>query len=394
MNKFLILTILAVFIIPLSSVIPLAGQPLWYGQYLGFLFCLFLGISIFLWDFDKPLSILTAYCLYSAFFITNLNPRSIILLIQLDLGCLTSYLISKFNTKQRKYILWSILCFTILQFLWVALQKFNLDPFFDKLGNPKLDDMVGFAGSKNQLGSFFALTMPVLLNFSPYLLAISMLGLIVAKSSFAFIAALASAVIYYKFTDIKKFRFVSLILLTLTICFLLARDIPKFTDFRTRIGVWNYAVKSTVSGEIFIEKGNQKLIVHTNPVFGYGFGNFLSIFPYVPQKVSQRYFGTNCQFNYDTEKFTHAHNDFVEYFFELGWAGLGIIFLMLLNFFYQFIKSKKSQEIVLYFACLLAYLINSCGNFLSQIAVSGMFLILYYGMFKGAIRDGQTSVSC
>ena len=126
MRKFLTLIILAIFIIPLSSVIPLRGQPIWYGQYLGLLFFLFLGMSIVLWQFNRWLSLLTLLCLYSTFFVASMSPRAIILLFQLDLACLASYGISKFNKSHRRIVIRAIIGLMLLQGLWLALQANNI----------------------------------------------------------------------------------------------------------------------------------------------------------------------------------------------------------------------------------------------------------------------------
>ena len=112
---------------------------------------------------------------------------------------------------------------------------------------------------------------------------------------------------------------------------------------------------------------------------GFGFGNFIRIFPYVPQNLV----GDN--FNYVDEKFTHAHNDFVEAFFELGYLGL-ICMTGLIGTFLWKVRRIHDRETALYFSCVCAWLLNATGNFLSQLACSGMLLILYYGMFRGSMR--------
>ena len=126
--------------------------------------------------------------------------------------------------------------------------------------------------------------------------------------------------------------------------------------------------------------------ISTNPLWGYGFGNFLVYFPFIPQQQN---------FNYINEKFTHAHNDLIETpVFELGVIGLISLLLLFINFFREFIVHKKNKELIMIFTCILAYLLNALGNFLSQIAVSGMLLMIFYGMFKGIIKEnGKTAES-
>ena len=81
MKKYLILTALGIFVVLLSGILPIAQEPVRYGQWLGLQFILFLAVSFVLWDFDKFLAIFTGYCLFSTFFIAQLNSRAMILLI-------------------------------------------------------------------------------------------------------------------------------------------------------------------------------------------------------------------------------------------------------------------------------------------------------------------------
>ena len=122
--------------------------------------------------------------------------------------------------------------------------------------------------------------------------------------------------------------------------------------------------------------GGRGIQVETNPWVGFGFGNYLRLFPYVPEEIAEH------KFNYRNEKFTHAHNDLIEIFFELGYLGL-ICFIGLVGNFIWGFRVKHNKEKVLYFCCIMAYLLNCMGNFLSQLAVSGMLLVIFYGLYRG-----------
>ncbi len=368
------------FIIPLSSVLPVMGQPVWYGQYLGLLFILFLGISLFLWDFNKYLSLFTIVLLYSTFFTTRLNPRAIILLFQFDMACLASYGLSRFNKQQRKYILWSVLGFFVLQIVLLGLQYINKDPIFKSLIRAGHSEMVGFSGSKDMLGSFFALTLPIVLYLNPLLSVFSIMGLFISKSSFALVSGCIAGLFYlkmrYKLLISTQFIFGVFLAILLSAIFFSKVDRLKPADLNTRLNVWRHTIKSTITGKIDIERNGEKYQGKINPVFGYGFGSYLLIFPSVPEQG----------FNYVDEKFTHAHNDYIEAFFELGYLGLISLILLVGNLIYSFIRTKKNPEMIMYFSCILAYLLNSIGNFLSQLAVSGMLLIIFYGFYEGTGR--------
>jgi O-antigen ligase len=237
---------------------------------------------------------------------------------------------------------------------------------------------VGFSAAKDQTGTFFALTTPILLSFHPLLGIISLIGCIVSKSSFAFISSIISGLFYIYFRS-KKIFLVSLVVLSVFgLIFFGKYEKVRIADFKTRFSVWSYALTSVAKGNITLGNAEKTITVKCNPAFGFGFGRFLSLFPYVPQRP---------HFNYSNEKFTHAHNDYVEFIFELGYIGLILLILLIGSIIYSFIKSKKDIELVLYFSVLIAYMLNAFGNFLSQISVSGAILIVYLGMYLGKRRE-------
>jgi len=375
--KYTILTAITIFGVLISSIVPCFNQPVWYAQYLGLLFFLCLGISVVIWDFDKILSAFSLFALLSAFFITSLAPRAIVLLFQINLSLLACYGISKFNAKQRKIVCWAILGVVILQYVWITLQYFNIDPIFKSLIRQGHSEVVGFNGAKDQLGSFFAITFPIVLGTCPVLIPLSLIGLFLAKSSFAFISAIISGLIYLYYTNKKYFKVFIMLIIISSVLFFKYADNPKFADFETRGNVWKHSVKATIEGKINIENNNQKLELKTKPIYGYGLGNFLRIFPFVPQQDG---------FNYVNEKFEHAHNDFVEFFFEFGWIGLALLTVFAFSFVSSFLASGKTQEIVLYFSSLIAYFLNANGNFLSHLGFSGMMLIVLYSLYRGSLN--------
>ena len=388
MKKYLILVIVGMVATMLGSAMKIPRQPVWYGQYLSLLFVMFISIPFALWSFNKWLAIFIGYCAFSTFFVTSLNPRAIVLLWQLSLGALASYGISRFKPKYRMAILVTIVGLVIIQSFWMGLQFFGKDPIFHSIKNIRFDNMVGFSGSPDQMGTFFAMTFPVVLYVFPPLYVLSALGLYFSRSSFALVSAVASMVLYFFLTNKKIFRILVVVSIVAFFIFVFEIDKISLADFGTRFAAWNYAVKSTIAGRALIQYPNgRQFLLSCNPIFGYGLGNFNSIFPYIPQQVGIYLGKVGYNFNYIDEKFTHAHNDYIEIFFEMGYAGLVIMFGLIGGFFYNFYKSKKSKELVLYFSCILAYLLNSMGNFLSNIAVSGMLLVVFYGLYEATRKE-------
>ncbi len=377
MKKFLILTIAGIILVPLSGVLPIKGTAVWNAQFIGLLFLLFLGVAIFLWDYNKCLSIFFGSCVLSTFFVAGMSSRAITLLYQISFCLLASYGISKFTKGYRKAILYTIAGLIFVQFSWLVMQAYNLDPFFDSIYDGSRDELVGFSGATGQLGAFFAITLPVALYVFPPVALLNVVGLMIAKSSFAFVAGFVSSLFYIWFVSKKLFAIFLIIGIVSGGIFFLKVEKLTDWDFDTRLSVWKYATKMSMSGSVEIEKGKKAEVVW-NSILGCGFGNFPRIFPYIPQKP---------RFNLPREKFTHAHNDPIEFFAELGHAAKVILFLILGNMLLIFKKSQKSREMVVCSACLLAVFLNSLGNFIFHIAVSGMLIVVFLGMFHGIRKE-------
>lgn len=301
-------------------------------------------------------------------------------MFQLSMVCLGAYGISRLDKSHRRYILYALLALTLIQYGFLVLQTHNIDPFFDSIKNPGNDELVGLSASPDQIGTFFALTLPVMLYIFPPLALLSLVGIALSKSSFAFVAGIGAGLFYLLFTNKKIFKIALVVVLLFGSLFFLKVERVTMADFDIRFAVWKYAIKTSLAGKVqILHHGIEKEII-TNPLFGFGFGNFMRIFPHIPQRGE-------VFFNAPDEVFTHAHNDYVELFFEFGYLGAIILILFLGSLSYRFIKLKKTKEAVLYSSCILAYLLNSTGNFLSQIAVSGLLLMLYFGMFNGILRE-------
>lgn len=372
-----------ILIVPLCSAVKVPGQKVWMGQYIALVFFLFGGISVFLWHYNKFLSIFTGVCLLSTFFVAGLTNGSVLLLLQLDLLCLLSYGVSKFNKTHRKYIRWSILALVLFQFFWLCLQKFHLDPIFYLKGNRALDDMVAFAGSPDHMGSFFAITSPIMIGINPLLSILSFTAIAFSKSSFAFVSAVIACLIYvsYMYKHLMPF-FLAFIVIAGIIFFVKFEKLSQ-ADFGIRFKVWKHATDITIKGKTRITKNGKTGTIQCNPIFGYGFGNFNQIFPFIPQ-----YDTPDNEINCNTEKFDHAHNDYVETFiFELGYIGVLVGLLLIGHFFWGFAVASKTAELVLYFSSVLAYLLNATGNFVSHIAPSGMLLAVFYGLYMGTKKE-------
>jgi O-antigen ligase len=151
--------------------------------------------------------------------------------------------------------------------------------------------------------------------------------------------------------------------------------------FLVRLRPWKVAVRSVLKGNITIwqklDKPETLRVLNCNPLFGYGFGNFAMVFPHYPP---------NPGFN-TGEKFSHAHNDYIEALFDLGIIGVVFLLLLLGSLLQRFRRVVKNKEFVVISLCLLGYLLGAFVYFSSHMPVSGMLLMIFYGLFESIRRE-------
>lgn len=385
---YLSLIIFAIFLIPFSAIIHIGPEAVWYPQVLGLLTTLFILCSIILWQFNKYLSLFTLLCLFSTIFVVGINARALLMMIFLDSCSLVAYGISRFSKQHRQIVYYAICGLIFFQFIWMTFQAYNSDSFFASKTDAAKDEMVGLSGSADQIGAFFAITMPAALHLFWPIAVISIAGIIISKSSFAFFAGIISSLVYLFFWQRKMFKKAVVGVCLLSAVFFSRIDKLQTADFSSRIDPAKYIIKTIRDKEVKIIKNDAKLNVKCNPWMGYGFGNFRCIFPFIP-------YDSKYYFNCVDEKYVHAHNDFMETFvFELGYCGIVIGILLIENFVYGFIRSKKNRELVMSFCCVTAFLLNATGNFISQMAISGMLLIIFYGLYEGERRELSGKFPC
>ena len=381
-----ILIIIALFAIPLSSIIPIQGTNVWYPQYLMFLALAFVGISLALWKFNKFISLFLGYCVYSTFFIAGSSPKAMFTLATIYLAYLAIYGISKLSAKERKWIRWAIVGVLLLQGLWTVLQTYNLDPIFNSTINHVLDDTVGFCGSHNQLGLFFAVTAPIAIFVFPPLLLITLFGLWQATTSFAWVGCFVGlAVLKYRMKWTKEKVLLTIFLLLTMVTFFY--KVENFSwDTKGRYYSFRRAIKSVVEGKIhltndFYAEPSVRKVVTCNPLLGYGFSKFSSIFPHYKPVGKEKY-----TFNGVHVRYFHLHNDFLEMFFELGYIGLGLFLFIFGNFLLSVWKNRYNNEALLYASCVIAYCVSALGIFPTHTAISSMWLVIFMGMFYSSVR--------
>lgn len=385
MTKIYYLILASIFIVPLSGLIPIKGADVWYSQYLGLMFVVLFGISLFLWGFNKYISLFTVVSFVSAIVAAMQHPRAILCMFQIYLCCLGMWAVSTLNYEQRKKTLKVLTWFTALQGFWIIIQNFNLDPIFNShymyLSSQirTVDDTVGFSGSHNQIGLFFAMVAPLIMSMNIFLMPLVVIGLTLSTTSTAFVAAVVSCLGMSFMAKTKIYTILTIIAsIVFAIIFYWKFETVSTSEFHNRKEVSFNSVKSAVTGRIKAKMINQDLEIKANPLIGFGLGNFTRISPLSQGdylKVQQRY--------------EHAHNDYVEAFFEMGWLGLISIILIIVDFFRQYAGAYKTKILNVCFWGIMAQMICALGIYTVQTAVSGMVLIILAGLFYGEVKEQE-----
>lgn len=392
-------------LVSLAGILPNTLAPVWYPQLIVLSLFSFLYINYTLWKFNKILSIFLIYCLISVFFYNvtfvvynlpsrslksiffytlssfgNINPRQLVLLCHIYLCSYISYRISFISRKSREWVVRTLVAILVLNLFWSLLQHFNVDPIFNSISTPGKDNIVGFMGSYNCFSSFVTILTPLLYIISPLFSIIAIIFVLLVKTWFSVFVILASTLIF-----LMKYRKKLLLPLGIFLGVVSILSITKFDtiDFKgNRVAVWRTSIGSILHGRINLEKDRT---IKCNPLFGFGLGEFPRYFPNYPEK--------SLDFNTPVAKYNHAHNDFVEVLFDLGLIGAGLLVLLLLSLLRKFLRTSKTKEFVIYSLCLLSYILCANSYFVSHMPVTGMILVVIYGLWESVRRENGSITS-
>lgn len=355
---------------------------MWYGQLVTLLCVGFLLASVLIWQVNRPLSVLSAYCLYSYLFICQQHPRALICLVLAYIGIGLICLISKLRVNASIYT--ALMCMAAIQFMLLMFQKVNLDPFFHSIINPNLSDTVGFVGSHNQLGIYYAVVAPILFHFCFPAVAMSVIAICFSMCSAASLGALAGILTYAWF---MKMRWAVWLIIagTLVSVLLMCRFDNVGQIFSNRVKLWKQTVVQTVQGKINLDLGKGvNHILTANPLTGFGMGSFIML---SPKSQGDDLFKKGWSYE-NTPRWEHAHNDLVEFFFEFGWLGLPILIWLALDILTRFLKASKTNLLVMSFSSLIAILVTSLGVYVIHAPVSYFMLCLAVGLFYREAEKG------
>jgi len=412
MNKLYKLTLFAIFFIPLSTTLQyvigsdrllLLGD-VWYVNYVAMYMMFGMGSAFVLWKFNKWMSIFLMISLFSAIvgytgdkFVVSQTPSGMMVYTQLNFALLAIYLISKFSRQQRKRIYIAMLLLLVIQGFWVIAQTFDMDKIFTGFGTymkeGRLNDTVGLSGSHNQIGVFFATLTPLAILMCPWVLPFIVFGLWCSTTSAAWLSFIFSCIWLTRKT---KLIWISVpLIIACTFVFYAKYENMNKTVLNERILLWQNTIRQANDGKVVMKAENITKIQRTHPWLGFRINNFSKLSPY----SQKEFLYEKCEFTpnglrtnadvceYNKHVYMHAHNDYLEVYFELGKIGFISLLLIILHFFYCYFISKKTKLLRISFYSILAQMICALAVFTIHTAISGMLLILNLGIFFGEWRE-------
>ncbi len=388
-----ILVILSIFLIPLASIVPIAGTIVWYPQLLVLLFIGLIALSFRFWKLNKFISLLLMYESFSYIFITQQNPRTMLCLLCAFASMALAYEVSKL--KNTRIIYGCIIGMAIFQSLYVVMQFLGIDFFFHGISSKT--DVVGFVGSHNQLGVYYSAVGLILAALNPFLIIFSLVPIFLAKQNGAMLG-LASGIIFYAWLSYSKTLAVSLLILIALLSFFWLQHCGKsHQELSERLDLWKQTIEQSISGKTLVDlapikqyeskahKSNLRLI-QANPLFGYGLGNFFSYSP-----LSQYSFLTRPD---QGHRYEHAHNDLIEGLYELGAFGFILLLLIISEVISSFISVvDKTEELILTFCSLIAVSVSSLSIYVFHAPVSLFMFAILLGLFYKEVNSAKAKIN-
>lgn len=401
MIKFIIAAIL---FIPISGIIRLQGTDVWYVQFLSLFSFFGLLLAWYVSRLSWQFAVLSLVSLVSVVYTAAMHPKALYAYAMLNFALLAIYEISKLNQKDANKVITTLIILFCLQSFWGIIQYLNLDPIFDSVKNSKLDSIVSFSGSPNQVGLFYAAVSPVVFYMTPYLLPLVIFGLFCSTTTSAWLGFMVVTVlaILGKFKLKQRIALITLLIIISSI-YLFKVDVMNSIKIKERRLLWQDSISSVLNGRLVASivhdeqvpssdpsvpftilpiKHQTRQEIKANSWLGFGLGNFMRFSP-----ASQNRYLYKVHHRYE-----HAHNDLVEVFFEMGMLGFLAVVFIIVDLVVKFIRTKKTLILKISGLAILAQVITSLGIYTVHTAVSGMILVVFLGLFYGEVRRCSISL--
>ncbi len=303
-----------------------------------------------------------------------------------------------------------------------SLLYFN--SFFTQINTVRLDELIyllnGNTGNKNILGASLAIKLPFALYaihtskfttriFFSVCLFLGALTIFMTSARAAYVSLVITSLAYTGFLvvkflqdqEIKKFIpkityvllpiilavFISMYIFDQVVLFQETRYTSEYGNIKARF--LSLTDTKSAAGYRFMLWKHALNYIGTNPLIGAGYGNWkLASIPFEKEFID------------DLKVPAHAHNDFLEYFTELGIPG-GVLFLSLFicAFLYtiNILKSTKDnslKEIIFFsFIGIITYSVDSALNFPIERPIMQVFFILTFAFVIAAYLVARIGVA-
>lgn len=369
----------SIFIIPMASLIPIKGTVVWYPELIAIMALGFVCLAMLFWDTNKYIASFLIYAIFSYIFICAQSPRTMLCLITGYAGIVFAYTVSKSTTSK---IYQALAIFAGLNVILLLLQVFNKDPFYVAPTSQFMDRIVGFIGTRNQIGIFYAGATTLLMAISPWFLLMA-LPILLVKCSSAMVGLCVGLTTLAFFRGHQKIAFVLISILIIGSIYWVKCGY-KSGEIAERIQLWKLTITQTMQGKLVSDDGQH--VLKANPLFGFGLGNFFS--------YSQYSQGSVC--GATQHRYEHAHNDLIEAFFEFGYIGLLLILLCISKVISDFIEClhlghPNTKNLIITFCSLITLSVCSMGVYVFHAPVSLFLFCLFLGLFYREVNHAKQS---
>lgn len=379
---FLFILISALIVIPLSSVWPIIGTDVWYPQFVITVFFVFSALAYQISKMSKAIALFFFYCVISTVFIDRLYPTALIEMVQMG-GCLLiATSISSLSEQQRKKVWYAIVAVLVLQSTLGILQMIGIDPFFRMKADYHLVDVCGFSGGRNQYGLSLASTAMAAIALCPYIIPFVLIAMFGSKTLTTLIAFIV-ACLFFISKRTSKIKALMIMPVALVLIPVFLHFAPKTSNkLYERVAIWNLTINQVNAGKITIPVNeNIKKVVTGNVLTGYGMSSFFKLSPSTQGNV------INKAYDY---RYEHAHNDYVETYFDLGLIGIAFLVWIFAEIIFMFhVKRNRTKLLIASASALIVYAVSAMSIYTVHTAVSGFYLAVFVGLFYGALKDSE-----
>jgi len=280
---------------------------------------------------------------------------SVIVCAYLYLLCFSMEWEPIFNTIQSLFML------SFLLIIMQALKK-------DTLLNFGRDEAVVFGSIFNSmlLASYITCLTPFLLIRNKLYIVPVLIIAVMSRSS-GMVLSLAAGVIFYSFFKIRnKIAYIAVVMVLILGMLTYAYHDKQFDKFfKGRAARWPVWVKTVQ-------------LVNENPYSGWGIGTYKILFPVLSGQMIEE----------SGEKHTwmRAHNDWVQFPFELGYVGFAFVLGLVGYLMWLFKRAIKTEPIILSMTGLVIYGSNMMVHFPGRLTQSVLILLCFLAYFEQLLK--------